>query len=705
MAMATTSTLQIFFLLLSFTSLSCATTKPSSFVVKLIRSNSSISLINSPSATLSSSANLSTKYSVNDIRTGLTPDPDGKLYLAKFWIGTPPFEILTAMDTGSNLFWIQCLPCDHCFRQKGPYFNPSKSSTFSNMDCQNQTCPKPRRRPCDDRNRCAYGTRYAGGLYTKGTLAYELLTLDDDTDNGSKYTFPNVIFGCGRDNWFYEGNGILGLGPSPFSLAAQFGRVTKPQFSYCFSNNSDPSSGGHLVFGDGAHLEGAATPIVEGSTEHYHLSLFGISVGQDRLVIPPGTFERLPHGSGGVVIDSGATMTYLAQSAYDKLAEKINGLLNQISQPVKVKDYKLCYKGNMAQDLAGFPTITFHFAGDTDLQAENWTFFRQVNEGAFCMTIVPTSYGKTIIGNLVQQGYNVGFWGPSVVFLSKMEDYSNEIAIYVWKITMEDYSNEISMYGKLHSLPMSWINSPSATLSTAANPSTKYSVNDIRAGPYFNPSKSSTFSNMNCQNQTCPRPCDARNRCTYVARYADGSYTKGTLAYELLTFDTDNGRKTVVIFGISYLSVFIFDGIVVILGFCSCDSYHFRTMVIFGISCFSVIIVDGIMFLDLSAMSVFIFVVFVYYREEKMCHPGLPSVSFREFAMQGRWFALQAPLVVEAVAVAPGAQTVVVGAASGGGSSKQCLCAPTRHPGSFRCRHHHGEYEWGGRLRVTTPPQ
>ncbi|CAH1422594.1 unnamed protein product [Lactuca virosa] len=32
---------------------------------------------------------------------------------------------------------------------------------------------------------------------------------------------------------------------------------------------------------------------------------------------------------------------------------------------------------------------------------------------------------------------------------------------------------------------------------------------------------------------------------------------------------------------------------------------------------------------------------------------------------------------------------------AGGGVKKQCLCSPTIHPGSFRCRHHHSEVsEW-----------
>ncbi|KAM3246094.1 hypothetical protein P3L10_007861 [Capsicum annuum] len=29
----------------------------------------------------------------------------------------------------------------------------------------------------------------------------------------------------------------------------------------------------------------------------------------------------------------------------------------------------------------------------------------------------------------------------------------------------------------------------------------------------------------------------------------------------------------------------------------------------------------------------------------------------------------------------------------------QCVCSPTTHPGSFRCRHHHADYKWVARPR------
>lgn len=39
------------------------------------------------------------------------------------------------------------------------------------------------------------------------------------------------------------------------------------------------------------------------------------------------------------------------------------------------------------------------------------------------------------------------------------------------------------------------------------------------------------------------------------------------------------------------------------------------------------------------------------------------------------------------------------GGGSGSRAMKLCLCSPTHHPGSFRCRQHRTEYPWVGRLR------
>ncbi|KAL6334972.1 hypothetical protein AAG906_023777 [Vitis piasezkii] len=77
-----------------------------------------------------------------------------------------------------------------------------------------------------------------------------------------------------------------------------------------------------------------------------------------------------------------------------------------------------------------------------------------------------------------------------------------------------------------------------------------------------------------------------------------------------------------------------------------------------------------------------------------MCHPGLPLGSFRVPASGAR-------RRVEVVRQQESPIGVVGGANEGGGGGRmvrQCVCSPTSHPGSFRCRQHHGEYKWVGRI-------
>jgi hypothetical protein len=96
-----------------------------------------------------------------------------------------------------------------------------------------------------------------------------------------------------------------------------------------------------------------------------------------------------------------------------------------------------------------------------------------------------------------------------------------------------------------------------------------------------------------------------------------------------------------------------------------------------------------------------------------MCHPAdVSSVGIRSRDLpvhNRRWHLLLLQARVEDAGNlhAPAARGVVreVSAArggGGGGATQLCVCSPTRHPGSFRCRQHHAEqYVWGGRIIVT----
>ncbi len=61
-------------------------------------------------------------------------DNEGE-FLTQIALGTPKQSFTAIVDTGSDLVWTQCLPCESCFPQTGPEFNPAKSSTYKPIKC------------------------------------------------------------------------------------------------------------------------------------------------------------------------------------------------------------------------------------------------------------------------------------------------------------------------------------------------------------------------------------------------------------------------------------------------------------------------------------------------------------------------------------------------------------------------------------------
>jgi hypothetical protein len=55
-------------------------------------------------------------------------------------LGTPAQKSTVIVDTGSDLMWTQCLPCDSCYPQNDPLFNPAASSTYKLATCASALC-------------------------------------------------------------------------------------------------------------------------------------------------------------------------------------------------------------------------------------------------------------------------------------------------------------------------------------------------------------------------------------------------------------------------------------------------------------------------------------------------------------------------------------------------------------------------------------
>ncbi|KAJ7955697.1 Eukaryotic aspartyl protease family protein [Quillaja saponaria] len=209
--------------------------------------------------------------------------------------------------------------------------------------------------------------------------------------------------------------GVFGLAYRITSIVHKLGDQGSKKFSYCIGNLTDPDYGYNtLTLGDGAEVEGDSTPLdVYGG--HYHVSLDGISLGEKRLEIDPNTFELNRTAimvKTGVTIDTGTPYTWLAPAAfhelYNKVKEKLDEFLNQWSEPGR-----LCYEGNVINDLTGFPVVTFYFAGGAELAMDTESMFIQSEPKAFCMTVLENKENNqskfTIIGLLAQQYYNVAY--------------------------------------------------------------------------------------------------------------------------------------------------------------------------------------------------------------------------------------------------------------------------------------------------------
>ncbi|KAG2300829.1 hypothetical protein Bca52824_037301 [Brassica carinata] len=237
-------------------------------------------------------------------------------YVVTVGIGTPKRDQTLIFDTGSDLTWIQCEPClVSCYSQKEPIFNPSSSSSYHNVPCESAECSSlssatGRPGTCSPRN-CIYVIQYGDLSYSAGYLAKEKFTLT------ASNVFDGVNFGCGGNNQgFIRGAaGLLGLGRDELSFPSQTAATYNNIFSYCLPSSSRYT--GHLTFGSaGISSSVQFTPIstIRNSTTFYGLDLIGISVGDQKLEIPPTVFS-----TPGALIDSGTVISRLPPRAYEAL--------------------------------------------------------------------------------------------------------------------------------------------------------------------------------------------------------------------------------------------------------------------------------------------------------------------------------------------------------------------------------------------------
>ncbi|KAA8541437.1 hypothetical protein F0562_025400 [Nyssa sinensis] len=331
-------------------------------------------------------------------------------YFVRIGVGSPPRSQYMVIDSGSDIVWVQCQPCNQCYRQSDPVFDPANSASFAGVSCSSSVCDRLENAGCHA-GRCHYEVMYGDGSYTKGTLALETLTF-------GRTVVRNMAIGCGHRNrgMFIGAAGLLGLGGGSMSFVGQLGGQTGGAFSYCLVSRGTGSSGS-LVFGRGALPVGAAwVPLLRNPRfpSFYYIGLAGLGVGGMRVPIPEAVFQLTELGDGGVVMDTGTAVTRLPTVAYEAFRDTfVTETASLPRSSLGVSIFDTCY------DLNGFvsvrvPTVSFYFTGGPILTLPARNFLIPVDEvGTFCFAFAPSPSGLSIIGNIQQEGIQISFDGAN----------------------------------------------------------------------------------------------------------------------------------------------------------------------------------------------------------------------------------------------------------------------------------------------------
>ncbi|CAN1251892.1 Probable aspartyl protease At4g16563 [Linum perenne] len=375
-------------------------------------------------------------------KTQLTPHSYGG-YSISLSFGTPPQTLPFVIDTSSSFVWSPCTThyrCKNCLSFPSPTtaipsFLPVLSSSSKIVGCRNPKCSwihgrfDPCGADCGYRICPPYLVSYGSGTATGGIALSETLRLKN-------VTVPNFLFGCSVFS-SKQPAGIAGLGRGKSSLTSQLG-VAK--FSYCLlSHRFDDSvrRTGYLILDSGSDSGRKTetetktrgmiyTPFVKnpgkpGYSVYYYVGLRRISVGGRRVEIP---YRYLAppdnNGSGGTIVDSGTTFTYMTRGVFDPVSSALvaemegNRNYSRSRADEAASGLRPCFR--MRRSVV-VPELRLHFKGGAEMVFPMENYFAYVGGGAAaCLTVVTDggvegkgSGPSVIIGNYQMQNFHVEF--------------------------------------------------------------------------------------------------------------------------------------------------------------------------------------------------------------------------------------------------------------------------------------------------------
>ncbi|KAG8644690.1 aspartic proteinase 39 isoform X2 [Manihot esculenta] len=263
------------------------------------------------------------------------------LYYTKVQLGSPPKDFYVQIDTGSDVLWVSCSSCNGCPVTSGLQIPLNFFDPGSSSTASLVSCSD---------QRCTVGIQSSDSLCASQS-------------NQCGYTFQ---YGDGSGTSGYYVADLLHFD------TVLGGSVT---------NNSSAS----VVFGP-----------------HYNLNLQSISVNGQTLAIDPSVF--VTSSNQGTIVDSGTTLAYLAEAAYDPFVNAITSIASQNARTYLSKGNQCYLVTTSINDV--FPKVSFNFGGAASMILNPQDYLLQQNSvggaAVWCIGFQKTPGQEiTILGDLV----------------------------------------------------------------------------------------------------------------------------------------------------------------------------------------------------------------------------------------------------------------------------------------------------------------
>ncbi|CAN7096867.1 unnamed protein product [Brassica rapa subsp. narinosa] len=329
-------------------------------------------------------------------------------------LGTPPREFNVQIDTGSDVLWVSCTPCNGCPKTSElqiqlSFFDPGASSSASMVSCSDRRCYSnfQTESGCSPNNLCSYSFKYGDGSGTSGYYISDFMSFDTViTSTLAINSSAPFVFGCSN---LQTGDlqrprravdGIFGLGQGRLSVISQLATqgLAPRVFSHCLKG--DKSGGGVMVLGQIKRPDTVYTSLVP-SQPHYNVNLQSIAVNNQILPIDPSVFTIAT--GDGTIIDTGTTLAYLPDEAYVPFVQAISSAVSQYGRAITYESYQCFDITSGAVDV--FPEVSLNFAGGASMVLTPRGYlqmFSSSGSSIWCIGFQRMSHRRiTILGDLV----------------------------------------------------------------------------------------------------------------------------------------------------------------------------------------------------------------------------------------------------------------------------------------------------------------